>query len=302
MSSNFTACCTAAALWLLASVVFGQARTDAAGVSAVGAASPRSARVSSEPHASRRARARESSARPRQRRQPSFSVGYANAGALANGVALVEDDRIRHLPGRPHHHGTEELVSLVRRAASAVARDFPGSRLTVGDLSDHDGGPIGHHASHQSGRDVDLAFYVTDARGRAANLNDYVSFDGQGRPIAGGNLRFDVARNWALVRALLEDPAVRVEHIFVSNPLRALLINHARAIHARPMTLVRAQLVLHQPVRALPHSNHFHVRIACPVGDVQCVDGVRPRPRPRRRVASARGSRSHRAPGHGAHR
>lgn len=224
-------------------------------------------------------------------------MGYANGGTLANGVALNEDDRVRHLPGRPHHHGTEELVGMVRRAAAAVARDFPGSRLTVGDLSDHDGGPIGHHASHQSGRDVDLAFYVTDARGRPAYLNDYVSFNGQGRPIAGGNLRFDVARNWALVNALLDDPAARIEHIFVSNPLRTMLINHARAIHARPMTLVRAQLVLHQPVRALPHSNHFHVRIACPSGDAQCVDGIRPRPRPRRRVALARDARGrHTAP------
>lgn len=175
---------------------------------------------------------------------------------------------------------------MVRRAATAVARDFPGSRLTVGDLSDHDGGPIGHHASHQSGRDVDLAFYVTDARGRPAYANDYTSFNGQGRPIAGGQLRFDVARNWSLVTALLDDPAVRVEHIFVSTPLRALLLAHARAIHARPMLLVRAQLVMHQPVHALPHSNHFHVRIGCPNGDTQCVEGIRPRPQPRRRVAT----------------
>jgi penicillin-insensitive murein endopeptidase len=229
-------------------------------------------------------------------------VGYANSGALANGVLLTEDEYVRYLPGRLHHHGTEELVALVRRAARAVAREFPGSRLTVGDLSDHDGGPIGHHASHQSGRDVDLAFYVTDARGRPVHLNDYVSFDGQGRPIAGGHLRFDVARNWALVNALLEDPAVRVEHIFVANTLRALLLNYARTIRARPMTLARAQLVMHQPVGALPHSNHFHVRIACPQGHTQCIDGIRPRARPRRRVASARDSRAPRAPVRAAHR
>jgi penicillin-insensitive murein endopeptidase len=219
-------------------------------------------------------------------------MGYANGGSLANGVRLIESETVRYLPGRPHHHGTEELVGLVRRAAASVARSHPGSRLTVGDLSDHDGGPIGHHASHQSGRDVDLSFYVSDERGRPRLADDYLSFNGRGRPIAGGALRFDVARNWALVSALLEDPSVQVEHVFVSNPLRALLIAHARASGARPMTLVRAQLVLHQPVGALPHSNHFHVRIACPPGDSQCVEGIRPRPRPRRRVvATGRGSR-----------
>jgi penicillin-insensitive murein endopeptidase len=289
MSAKIPAWCTAAVLWLMSASAFAQGLSEAAPsgdraqASQGAAAAPR-----------RTARNERSSSRRRGRRPPSLSVGFANGGALANGVALREDHLVRHLPGRPHHHGTEELVALIRRAASAVARDFAGSRLTVGDLSDHDGGPIGHHASHQSGRDVDLAFYVTDARSRPIHVNDYISFNGQGRPIAGGNVRFDVARNWSLVSALLDDPAVRVEHIFVSTPLRALLLAHARAIHARPMLLVRAQLVLHQPVRALPHSNHFHVRIACPSGDAQCVEGVRPRPRPRQRarVAAARQPRA----------
>jgi penicillin-insensitive murein endopeptidase len=222
-------------------------------------------------------------------------MGYANGGTLANGVLLPQGEGIRYLPGRPHHHGTEELVGLIRRSASAVARAFPGSRLTVGDLSDDDGGPIGHHASHQSGRDVDLAFYVMDERGRPRLADDYISFNGRGRPIAGGALRFDVARNWALVAALLDDPAVRVEHVFVSNPLRTLLLEHGRTIGSRAMLMVRARLVLHQPMRALPHSNHFHVRIACPAGDAQCVEGIRPRPRPRRRVTAARDTHGRRA-------
>jgi penicillin-insensitive murein endopeptidase len=225
-------------------------------------------------------------------------MGYVNGGALANGVRLLEDSTIRYLPGRTHHHGTEELVGLLRRASQAVARQFAGSKLTVGDMSDHDGGPLGHHASHQSGRDVDLAFYVRDERGRPRQLDDYLSFNGRGVPIAGGPLRFDVARNWALVAALLSDPAVRVEHIFVSTPLRALLLEHARSIDAPSALVARAQLVMHQPVRALPHSNHFHVRIACPSGHAQCVDGVRPRPAPRRRarVASNRAPRGVREP------
>lgn len=207
-------------------------------------------------------------------------MGFANQGALQNGIHLQESDTLRYMPGRPHHYGTEELIGLVQRASVAVNRELPG-KLTVGDLSDHDGGPIGHHASHQSGRDVDLGFYVTDARGRHQQADDYISFNGRGRPIAGGNLRFDVARNWALINALLTDGTVGIEHIFVSNPLRALLIAHARAIHARPMTIVRAQLVLHQPRHALPHSNHFHVRIDCPAGDTQCREGIHVRPRPR---------------------
>lgn len=248
-------------------------------------------------------RARVATTRRAHARPPTFSMGYANGGALRNGVALRESRSVRFLPGRPHHYGTEELLSLLRRAAERVRQDH-GGRLTVGDLSDHDGGPIGHHASHQSGRDADLAFYVTDPRGRPALASDYVSFDGRGLPLAGGALRFDVVRNWALVESLVSDPVVRVEHIFVSNPLRTMLLTHARTRNVSSALISRVQLAMHQPVHALPHTNHFHVRIACPSGDSQCVAGVRTRPRPRRpvlrRQASNRaaGVRATRSPRH----
>ncbi len=248
--------------------------------------------LQNRPQASARSTRRQRRRRPRP---PTFSMGFANLGTLQNGIQLPETSTVRYMPGRPHHHGTEELIGLVNRAAAAVNRETPG-KLTVGDMSDHDGGPIGHHASHQSGRDVDIGFYVTDSRGRPAEADDYISFNGQGRPMAGGNLRFDVARNWALINALITDPSVGIDHIFVSTPLRALLINHARAIHARPMAIVRAQLVLHQPRHALPHSNHFHVRIDCPPGDTQCREGIHVRPRARvRRRGRGRPALQHRA-------
>ena len=42
-------------------------------------------------------------------------------------------------------------------------------------------------------------------------------------------LRFDVEREWLLVRALLEDPDARVQWIFVSDVVQAMLVEWALA-------------------------------------------------------------------------
>jgi penicillin-insensitive murein endopeptidase len=196
------------------------------------------------------------------------------------------------------HYGTDELIALIRRAARTVYRRYH-TPLSVGDISASRGGPALHHASHQSGRDADLAFFVLDRQGRSARLSDYVGFRGDGHPMVGDALRFDTVRNWALIEALLTDPETHVEHVFVSNPIRALLLAHARATGESPGTIARAESAMHQPVHGSPHANHFHVRIACPSGDGACVEGLRPAPRPRRRGrAVARGDQRH---GHSHH-
>ncbi len=245
----------------------------------VGASSPAwatvaRARAATPAHASRVRRA----ARPRP---PSTSLGYANGGRLQNAARLESDETIRLMPGRHLHYGTDEMVGLIRRAGRILLRRHRVA-LSVGDVSRASGGPALHHASHQSGRDADLSFFVVDAHGRSVQLNDYVGFGRGGRAIAGGEMRFDTRRNWALVDALLTDPAAHVEHIFVSNALRALLLEHARAIHADANVIARAAEAMHQPQGASAHANHFHVRIGCPSGDAGCLEGVRVPPRRRR--------------------
>jgi penicillin-insensitive murein endopeptidase len=205
-------------------------------------------------------------------------MGYANSGRLMNPARLEEDEALRYVPGRPLHYGTDELIGLIHRAARTVYRHYH-TRLSVGDLSAAGGGPVGHHASHQSGRDADVSFYVVDAHGEPVMMEDYLSFRRDGVPFTGGPLRFDPARNWALIEALLGDPSVNVEHVFVSNGLRSLLVHYARSHGADPALVARAENTLVQPPRGSPHTNHFHVRIACPAGDESCMDGVRHPPR-----------------------
>lgn len=218
-------------------------------------------------------------------RPPSVSAGYVNGGALIHGRHLNEGNGIRYLPGRTLHFGTEELVGLLERSGRRLYRRF-GTPLSVGDLSARQGGPAARHRSHQSGRDADLVFFVRDQRGRPVELRDYAAFDGAGRALAGG-YRFDTARNWALVEALLTDPLVRPEMIFISYPLRARLLQWARSHGASATVVARAQRTLLQPRHVHPHDNHFHVRIGCPAGDRGCQEGTRPHRPPRRRAVAA---------------
>ena len=86
--------------------------------------------------------------------------------------------------------------------------------------------------------------------------------------------RFDVARNWAMVRALVQDPRVDVQYLFCNSALRKHLLDHARRIREDPDVIERAAELLHQPGDSLPHDDHLHLRIFCAADDRAwgCVD------------------------------
>lgn len=225
-------------------------------------------------------------ARVRRELPPSASVGWANGGSLVHPRLLREGPGVRFLPGRPLHHGTDELVGLLERVGRVMQRRHH-VPITVGDLSAATGGRVVRHHSHQSGRDADVAFFMRALRdgapvGPAVPPNDYVSFDALGVSVD-RRYTFDTPRNWALVEAFLTDPQVIVERLFVARAQRAALLRYART-RTRADVYARAQWALHQPAHAAVHDNHFHVRIACPRGDAECREGVRqPPPRARRR-------------------
>ena len=204
--------------------------------------------------------------RARRRRSRSRSIGLPWRGRLQNGVELRESDNVRFVgeyAERGSRYGTWQLVQLVERAAERVQRRLPGARLSVGEISARDGGHLDGHRSHQSGRDVDLGFYMTDARERTFDAFAFAAFgrDGRGQ---GPNrmLRFDDARNWELVGKLVADGDARVQHIFVAHAIRQRLLREGRRRGAPARVLARAARVMSQPAHH-PHRNHFHVRIYC---------------------------------------
>ncbi|MGD8823563.1 MAG: penicillin-insensitive murein endopeptidase [Myxococcales bacterium] len=196
---------------------------------------------------------------------PSVSVGYPNRGLLRFGTRINDDRDMRVKEGSlDSRFGTGELVRLISRAAQDVAFRYPRSQLTVGDLSRPGGGRFRPHVSHQSGRDVDLGFYLLDRRSTPLNAHLFVRMNNQGMGKQWGQLyKFDAARNWALVESLLSQPTTDVQHIFVSNAIKRVLIRQALKEHANPEVLMRARRVITQPSHGAPHRSHFHVRIYC---------------------------------------
>jgi penicillin-insensitive murein endopeptidase len=180
---------------------------------------------------------------------------------------------------RGFQYGVDELVVAVERAARQVNEQAPAATLGVADLSAQHGGRSRWHASHQSGRDVDLIFYTTDEDGEplAPRGDDMNHFDAEGEPYAPRSVeyadpawddrRFDTARNWSLIETLLLDPSIRLQWVFVSDPLKARMLAHAEAAGRPPWLIEYARVVMNQPGDAPPHDDHFHVRIYCPRGD-----------------------------------
>jgi penicillin-insensitive murein DD-endopeptidase len=222
----------------------------------------------------------------------SDSGGWHASGALRHPDALrvAGDGYVVPLPWRERHSnfGSDELVRMVVRAGRAVARAYPGSIAGVGDLSRRSGGGSVEHKSHQSGRDVDIFYYAVNASGRSeAPRGVMFHYDRSGRAVRWSppqgtarptaqvpDVRFDIRRNWQLVRALLLDPEVEVQWIFVQRDLAARIIQYGAVEGEDPALMARAAQIVRQPSDSEPHDDHMHVRIYCDATDrgMGCAD------------------------------
>lgn len=190
--------------------------------------------------------------------QTSLSIGEPNRGRLLQGVALESDDLLLvRSSTQGENFGTRETVEAVRRAVKQVAEQFPGGhRLVVGDLSRARGGRIRPHKSHQSGRDVDLGFYLRQSTQPTVFV-----------PAGPGNL--DLERSWALIEALHADEGV--QYIFIDRRVQRLLYAYARDV--RKVDAATLDQIFEYPQRKSlvslvrhrrGHRNHLHVRYFSP--------------------------------------
>jgi penicillin-insensitive murein endopeptidase len=205
----------------------------------------------------------------------SISVGRTTRGRLVAGVPLMESENLQYRSGGPElRFGTTEMVQTLERAAAHVARAVPGAKLAVGDISRRNGGRFSPHRSHRNGRDVDIAFYWLDAAGNPTYPPRFVTAtaDGVSRDTALG-LRFDDARNFELVSAMVSDQEARVQYLFVAGFVKARILAEGVRREAPDWLLERIETVLHQPRRGGAHRDHFHMRIYCAEDDrPRCVD------------------------------
>ncbi len=140
-----------------------------------------------------------------------LSIGTPDAGLLLNPVPF---------PGGPfwtvrdpdESWGTDETIDSIVTAIEAVEARYPGSpRLVIGDISHPGGGRLNRHRSHQTGRDADIGFYYH--RGEVDTF------------LAARKKDLDLARTWALVRALVTE--TDVERVFVDRSIISILYAHA---------------------------------------------------------------------------
>jgi penicillin-insensitive murein endopeptidase len=196
------------------------------------------------------------------------SIGMTHRGVLAHGTELPpRGPGFQWLRHDDRHYALPRFAAAIERAAAKVARERPGSTLTLGDLSVRHGGQLLPHFSHRSGRDADLLLYVMTLEGSPVQSPGFLAFgpDGIAFDETGHRfLRFDVEREWLLIKALIEDPEAGVQWMFVHHALEALLIEWARARGEPSDTVLHAALVMAQPAPpAQPHDDHVHVRTAC---------------------------------------
>ncbi len=220
------------------------------------------------------------------------SVGSPTVGHLVGGSRIEESPYLRVAPvyaQSDDRWGLGPLVSLIDRSARAVHRQFPDAKLSVGNLSRQGGGEIDRHASHESGRDADIGFYLKNHLGKPLLADHFVPFRGDGLAPSWPGASFDDARNWALVAAFVTDPIARVSHIFVAAPLRARLLAYAEKIGAPLALRSHAAELLMQPRGSLAHDDHFHVRVSCPSGMTECIEN----PTAKRSIAFGKTGVSH---------
>lgn len=182
----------------------------------------------------------------------SMSVGRTNGGALVAGVRMPEGDNWQVLhPGLAW--GTEETVSALGHAIDAVAAAFPGTpKAFIGDIGAKNGGHLHPHISHQSGRDVDLSYYLTTGHRWYADAR-------------GTNL--DKPRTWHLIRTLIADSDVDL--ILVDRRIQQTLRTYALSIGEDPTWVDDVFQVSGKSKRPIifhvnGHATHLHVRFYNP--------------------------------------
>ena len=183
-----------------------------------------------------------------------LSIGAPSGGLLLNGAVMPAGpgwDVV--LPAESL--GTTETIAFIRTAVDKVNEIYPGSPpVSIGDISDAQGGRLNRHVSHQAGRDVDIGFYYRNGGGRwfapgtAANL--------------------DLPRNWALIRALLV--CTDVETIFLDLRIQRLLYAHALSLGEDKAWLDRVFRFVKGAKEAricyaAGHRTHYHVRFFNPI-------------------------------------
>ncbi|MEM7152093.1 MAG: penicillin-insensitive murein endopeptidase [Myxococcota bacterium] len=194
--------------------------------------------------------------------KPTRSVGAPNSGRLEHGKPMPEGPFWTLRERRTRAFGASNAIEAMVTAFTRYGRTFDDAPpISVGEISARRGGRAAPHRSHRTGRDVDLGYILSDGleheRWQRANADN-----------------FDVERNWALIRALVETG--EVQQIFISIRLQRLL----RPLARRELSEEEFARYFRVPGRESEtppilkhwdgHRDHMHVRFRCGSGESRC--------------------------------
>ncbi|MGH1345454.1 MAG: penicillin-insensitive murein endopeptidase [Nannocystales bacterium] len=187
-------------------------------------------------------------------------VGSPDMGSLLGGVRIPEGEGYWLRLPRSAYGTTYAVTAFLTALSDFRDKSSWAGTLAIGAMSGPRGGPLGHHKSHQTGRDLDVRLPRREGVSRYAELKVR---------------RVDWGAAWAFVQAL---SLVDTQVIFLDYKRQKYLYRAAKAAGADEGTLksmlqyprgayVRRGLVRHYP----GHEKHFHIRFGCGPCEVSCT-------------------------------
>lgn len=190
------------------------------------------------------------------------SVGSPSRGRIAGALPLPENPKLYTRRNRTNSYGSTHTIELIQQAVSAFRSETGFTRdLLVCDISRKNGGRFRPHASHQSGRDVDIQLpCLPEVKSGTV-------------PWSASQVDWEAA--WGLVKALIATG--QVQYIFLSRERQTYLYEAAQKAGESPEYLDKAiqypradqvGLVRH----GKGHIKHMHVRFKCGKNESRCQE------------------------------
>ncbi len=191
-------------------------------------------------------------------------IGFYSHGCLRGGLSLpLEGAGYQAMrPFRNRFYGHPHLVSFLQKYGTEL--DALGSAVLVGDLGQARGGPMPYgHTSHQIGLDVDVWFWThPEQRVRSLTLEERNNLPMPSVLNSNGIVDPTKFTDDHILKLKLAALDSKVERIFVNPAIKTYLCS----------TLPAHELFWLRQLRPWTgHDDHFHVRLACPVGDTTCT-------------------------------
>ena len=192
---------------------------------------------------------------------PSQSIGFYSAGCLQGAQALPFDgpgyEAIRI--SRNRYWGQPVTLDFIKHLGDQV-RAAGQAPLSIGDIGQPRGGPMSFgHASHQVGLDVDIWFERQPGPRRAPAERESPKLRSLVRADDGGiDEAVFAGQHMTLLRLAATSPGV--DRIFVNKWIKQRLCQ----------TVTGNRAWLNKLVVWVGHDEHFHVRLHCPPGNLQC--------------------------------